>query len=310
MTFVRSKFEDQALERIRSTCRAYGFWDGAWTSRLQCVCGDLGKPQFGLSESLWEDLTNRLDAVIHNGALVHWVYPYSTLKPANVLGTIDALKLCGSGKAKQFCFVSSTSALNTEHYVQESENALAAGKAGISEEDDLEGSAVGLGTGYGQSKWADEYLVREVGRGGLKGTIVRPGYVLGDSTTGSTYLTIHLPKTHILTKQPPTPTTSSSACSRAAPNSTPAPTSTTPSTCSPSTTSPASPSPPPSNPRALPSASPKSPATRVYSSTSSSARCSCTGYSVPQVDYMPWSLALEGYVNDGQHDDPGSQHAL
>ncbi|OJJ79156.1 L-aminoadipate-semialdehyde dehydrogenase [Aspergillus glaucus CBS 516.65] len=186
VTFVRSTSEDQALERIRSTCRAYGFWNGAWTSRLQCVCGDLGKPQFGLSESLWENLTNRLGAVIHNGALVHWVYPYSTPKPANVLGTIDALKLCGSGKAKQFCFVSSTSALDMEHYVQESENALVAGKAGISEEDDLEGSAVGLGTGYGQSKWADEYLVREVGRRGLKGTIVRPGHVLGDSTTGTT----------------------------------------------------------------------------------------------------------------------------
>ena len=186
VTLVRGKSEDQALERIRSTCRAYGFWDEAWTSRLQCVCGDLGKPQFGLSESVWNDLTQRVDAVLHNGAFVHWVYPYSTLKPANVLGTIDALKLCASGKAKQLSFVSSTSVLDTEHYVQASENALAAGKAGISEEDDLEGSSVGLGTGYGQSKWAGEYLVREAGRRGLKGTIVRPGYVLGDSGTGST----------------------------------------------------------------------------------------------------------------------------
>lgn len=92
------------------------------------------------------------------------MYPYSTLKPANVLGTIDALKLCGSSKTKLFSFVSSTSTLNTEHYVQESENALAAGKAGVSEEDHLEGSAVGLGTGYSQSKWAGEYIVREAGR--------------------------------------------------------------------------------------------------------------------------------------------------
>lgn len=36
------------------------------------------------------------------------------------------------------------------------------------------------------------------------------------------------------------------------------------------------------------------------------------GYNVPQVDYVPWSLALEQYVNDGQHDDGNadSQHAL
>lgn len=200
VTLVRGKSEDQALERIRSTCRAYGFWDEAWTSRLQCVCGDLGKPQFGLSESVWNDLTQRVDAVLHNGAFVHWVYPYSTLKPANVLGTIDALKLCASGKAKQLAFVSSTSVLDTEYYVQESEKALAAGKAGISEEDDLEGSSVGLGTGYGQSKWAGEYLVREAGRRGLKGTIVRPGYVLGDSGTGSTQPIPLLKRRRMLTK--------------------------------------------------------------------------------------------------------------
>lgn len=34
------------------------------------------------------------------------------------------------------------------------------------------------------------------------------------------------------------------------------------------------------------------------------------GYNVPQVDYVPWALALEGYVNGGQYDDPGSQHAF
>lgn len=34
------------------------------------------------------------------------------------------------------------------------------------------------------------------------------------------------------------------------------------------------------------------------------------GYDVPQVDYIPWSNALEQYVNGGQHDDKKSQHAL
>lgn len=186
VTLVRAKSDEQALERIRSTCRAYGFWDESWTSRLQAVCGDLGSPQFGLSQATWDDLANRVDAVIHNGALVHWVYPYSTLRPANVMGTIDALKLCATGKAKQLSFVSSTSALDKDHYVDLSERSIAEGGNGVSEEDDMEGSAVGLGTGYGQSKWAGEYLVREAGRRGLRGTIVRSGYVLGDSNTAVT----------------------------------------------------------------------------------------------------------------------------
>lgn len=185
VVLVRGKTQEQALDRVRSTCKAYGFWDGSWTRRLRCVCGSLGDRQFGLSQSEWDDLTKRVDVVIHNGALVHWVYPYSTLKPANVLGTIDTLNLCASGKPKQYAFVSSTSVLDNDHYVDESERIVSAGGAGISEEDDLEGSSVGLGTGYGQSKWVGEFLVREAGRRGLKGAIIRPGYVLGDSITGS-----------------------------------------------------------------------------------------------------------------------------
>jgi L-aminoadipate-semialdehyde dehydrogenase len=82
--------------------------------------------------------------------------------------------------------VSSTSVLDTDHFVHESEKIVAAGGEGISEDDNLSGSETGLGTGYGQSKWVSEYLVREAGRRGLQGSIIRPGYVLGDSKSGAT----------------------------------------------------------------------------------------------------------------------------
>lgn len=112
------------------------------------------------------------------------MYPYSKLRPANVTGTVDALFLCASGKPKSFAFVSSTSVLDTDHYVKLSDTIMEAGGSGVSESDDLEGSAYDLGTGYGQSKWAGEYIVREAGRRGLGGCIIRPGYIVGDSKTG------------------------------------------------------------------------------------------------------------------------------
>lgn len=124
------------------------------------------------------------DIVIHNGAEVHWGKTYETLKPTNVFGTLEALRLCESANVSSFVFVSSTSVLDTEHYVNLSEQAIAAGLEGISESDDLQGSHDDLGTGYGQSKWVAEYLVRESGKRGLRGCIVRPGYVLGDSKSG------------------------------------------------------------------------------------------------------------------------------
>ena len=117
---------------------------------------------------------------------MHWINPYPILKPANVEGTITTLQLCASGKAKRFAFVSSTSVLDTDYFVHESEKIVAAGGEGISEEDDLSGSRTDLGTGYGQTKWVSEYLVREAGKRGLQGCIIRPGYVLGDSKSGAT----------------------------------------------------------------------------------------------------------------------------
>ncbi len=72
-------------------------------------------------------------------------YPYSTLKAPNVQGTIDALELCALGRAKTFVFVSSTAVLDNDHYVRLSDHLCNEGKAGVPEDDDLEGSSVGLG---------------------------------------------------------------------------------------------------------------------------------------------------------------------
>jgi L-aminoadipate-semialdehyde dehydrogenase len=181
ITHVRAIDTTAALKRVTQTCQAYGVWDPSWTSRITCVTGNLGNPRLGLSAATWNTLAEEVNVIIHNGALVHWVYPYSNLKPANVQGTLDILSLCAIGTPKQLSFVSSTSVLDTEHFVKQSQ----AGHE-VSEDDDLSGSASGLGTGYGQSKWAAEYLVRAAGARGLRGTIIRPGYVTGDKTSGVT----------------------------------------------------------------------------------------------------------------------------
>lgn len=83
-------------------------------------------------------------------------------------------------------FVSSTAAIETEHYVRLSDTLVNQGKLGIPENDDLEGARVGIPTGYGQTKWVSEKLILEAGRRGLSGTIIRPGYVVGDSQSAGT----------------------------------------------------------------------------------------------------------------------------
>lgn len=183
---VRAKDPEAALARLQDTCSAYGIWDPSWTSRITAITGDLEKSNFGLSPDTWNSLADSVDVVIHNGALVHWVLPYSRLRAPNVVSTVTALSLCAVGKPKNFALVSSTATLDTQYYYDLSTKLLKEGKAGIPETDSLEGSRKGLGSGYGQSKWAAEYLVRQAGARGLAGCVVRPGYVTGDPTTGTT----------------------------------------------------------------------------------------------------------------------------
>ncbi|OAA56329.1 non-ribosomal peptide synthetase [Niveomyces insectorum RCEF 264] len=173
-----------ALERLQKSLRGYSVWQDSWATRLSAVIGDLTQPRLGLDDATWTMLGDTVDVVIHNGALVHWVKQYKHLERSNVLSTIDALRLCNQGRPKLFSFVSSTSVLDTDHYIHLSEEQTSTGRGAVMEADDMMGSRTGLSTGYGQSKWVSEQLVREAGRRGLLGSVVRPGYILGDAATG------------------------------------------------------------------------------------------------------------------------------
>jgi L-aminoadipate-semialdehyde dehydrogenase len=142
-----------ALERLQRSLRGYGVWQDSWATRLRAVIGDLTQPRLGLDDDTWKMLGDAVDVVIHNGALVHWVKQYTQLERSNVLSTIDALALCNQGKPKLFSFVSSTSVLDTDHYIQLSHEQTSTGQGAIMEADDMMGSRTGLSTGYGQSKW-------------------------------------------------------------------------------------------------------------------------------------------------------------
>ncbi|KAI9205250.1 uncharacterized protein BJ171DRAFT_615822 [Polychytrium aggregatum] len=183
IALVRAKSQDDALKRIRENGERHLVWDESWVQqgRIVAAMGDLSEPRLGLSEEDWTAYANQVDVIIHNGALVHWVYPYSKLRAPNVLGTLEALKLATLVRSKAFHFVSSTSVLDTDHYARRAD----LGSSGkVLETDNLEGSRKGLASGYGQTKWVSEKLVMRARERGVKATIIRPGYIVGDSHTG------------------------------------------------------------------------------------------------------------------------------
>ncbi|PWN51482.1 large subunit of L-aminoadipate-semialdehyde dehydrogenase [Violaceomyces palustris] len=206
---VRAKDVDSALARLREGGSARGAWDEEWvkSGRLEVVVGDLASPErLGIESTVYQKLSEEVDDILHNGALVHWVYPYSKLRAANVGSTICAMVLANTGRPKTLTFVSSTSALDTEHYIRLSDSIVHNGASGakVSEEeptasssprtslegvpetDDLVANTKGLKSGYGQSKWVAEKLVMIGAQRGLRASIVRPGYVVGDSKSAVT----------------------------------------------------------------------------------------------------------------------------
>ncbi len=173
---VRAGDAAEGGRRLRSALQSRELWRAGMADRILAVPGNLGAPRFGLAEEAFRDLAERVDAVYHCGAWVNFTYPYKILKPANVLGTVEALRLAGLGRAKPLHFVSSIAAVPEIEYGYRDEPQVL--------EDDETGSISGLFGGYGETKWVGEQLCRLARSRGIPATIYRPTVLSGDSRTG------------------------------------------------------------------------------------------------------------------------------
>ncbi|WP_280403572.1 SDR family oxidoreductase [Nocardia brasiliensis] len=58
----------------------------------EVIHGDLAKPQFGLTTSRWHELAERVDVVVHSGALTTWGKSRSRYQEINIDGTARVLE--------------------------------------------------------------------------------------------------------------------------------------------------------------------------------------------------------------------------
>ncbi|KAM0747505.1 large subunit of L-aminoadipate-semialdehyde dehydrogenase [Meredithblackwellia eburnea MCA 4105] len=185
---VRAKTVDAAIERLRESGEGRGAWNENWVKEglVEAVVGDLEAAHLGLSDADWSRVASEADIIVHNGALVHWIYPYAKLRKANVLATVEVIELAATTKPKALSFVSSTAVIEKGVYVRMSDDIVQKGGRGVPESDNLDAAKTGLTQGYGQTKWVSERIILEAGRRGLAGGIVRPAYVVGDSKSAIT----------------------------------------------------------------------------------------------------------------------------
>ncbi|GAA0268419.1 carboxylic acid reductase [Cryptosporangium japonicum] len=136
---------------------------------LTVVAGDLGEPRFGLEPGVWRELAATVDVVVHAGALVNHVLPYSQLFAPNVLGTAEVIRLAVTGKLKPVTYVSTIGVVTGS----------APETADVRVTDPVRRLDEGYANGYTTSKWAGEVLLREAhDTFGLPVTTFRPGLVL------------------------------------------------------------------------------------------------------------------------------------
>jgi thioester reductase-like protein len=167
---VRADTAEQARQRVLQNLSGYGL--PADPRRIVGLAGDLAKPRFGLTERAWSELAHRCDVICHNGGAVNSVESYERLRPANVGGTVEALRLAALGGAS----VHAVSTLGV--YA----GATHAGKP-ITELD-APGEPEALSTGYEQTKSVADRLCRDARAAGLAVSLHRPARIGGHSITG------------------------------------------------------------------------------------------------------------------------------
>ncbi|GBG31706.1 N-5-amino-5-carboxypentanoyl-L-cysteinyl-D-valine synthase [Hondaea fermentalgiana] len=184
-------FEDSHLDWTDSN------GSGGMSSRhhILVVRGDLGQARFGMPERDFVRFAQELDVIAHAGAYVHAWYPYKRLRAVNVDGTQEVIRLACARKDKRvwLLHVSTLSVfIPPTHEARMDERGAAetvddgdetcwfGEDAPLPDASDLHH----LESGYAQTKWVAEHLVREAHSRGVPAFIFRPGRITGHSVTG------------------------------------------------------------------------------------------------------------------------------
>lgn len=170
---VRGSNVDEAQQKLQRNLNTYSLWNPDQGSRIIPVLGDLSRPLLGLPLEEFNALGETIDSIYHNGGQVNFVYPYSMLKTANVIGTEEVLRLAGRTKIKPVHFISTVGVFSPIAYTD----------GQIIEEQDVPDRPEGL-YGYTQSKWVAEKLMAIAHSRGIPTTIYRPAWIEGHSQTG------------------------------------------------------------------------------------------------------------------------------
>lgn len=171
---VRGLDKEKGLDRVMKTAKIAGWWKESFTSAIEVWDGDLSAARLGLNDSQWSALCGlpsahgTVDAIIHNGARVHWTTNYDGLKDVNVGSTIQLLQAAmASPFLKSFVYISGGLITDSRTWTEDEAR---------------------MANGYDQTKYVSERLVSAAATQFRKPSttflVVKPGQIIGDVYRG------------------------------------------------------------------------------------------------------------------------------
>lgn len=170
---VRAESEAAGFNRIKENMERYGLWKNSYEEHIVAIPGDLRKPKLGMSREWYDRVSRETDLIVHNGAMLNFLYTYSYLSETNVFSTVECIRLACSHHPKYISYVSTFSVFdNPSHF----------GKH-VMEDDPLE-KCEGYLLPYSETKWVSEKILGIARERGLRTLVFRPGEITGSSITG------------------------------------------------------------------------------------------------------------------------------
>lgn len=173
---ARCDNEASGLRRIVENLDHYGLQlSDTYASRIRVLPGDISHERLGLEPGVYDRISREVGAIYHNAAAINHLLPYAQLRPINVEGLIQVLRLAAAGIPKVLHYTSTVAV-----FAPDADSA----EPGVIAEGALPDSPNALLGGYAETKWVAEKLVLHARERGLQTAIYRPGLVIGDERTG------------------------------------------------------------------------------------------------------------------------------
>lgn len=169
---VRAQSPAQATERALANLREYGLAKPGDDERIVGVPGDTARPYLGMSKPDYHRVAGEAELIVHNAAISSWIVPYDKIKPTNVFGALEVLRLACRQQIKAVHFVSTVGVYpghqGEQHWPEQR----------LTDAEEVVG-------GYRQSKWVADNLMLAARERGIPTHVHRLGAITGSQMSGA-----------------------------------------------------------------------------------------------------------------------------